>query len=97
VDGDTLTYEWWDQTTNTKLGTGQSVQVSNLASGEHSIVCIVSDGQDGHNVTSSYVSVTVKGGGGGNDNRRTPGFEAIVLTVAIVAAAVIVLGRRKEE
>ncbi|MCK4969548.1 MAG: hypothetical protein KAS77_03440, partial [Thermoplasmata archaeon] len=76
-DGDTLLYTW--SIGERVLGTGQAIEVRDLAPGEHNITLTVSDGLGGE--TSSYVVIEILEPGGDN-----------ALMYLLIAVVVVVVG-----
>jgi len=93
-DGDKITYTWKDETTNTVIGTGDSVIYTPKGTGDHKISLTVSDGQG--ESTSVFVTITVqKAATAGLGTTMMLVLVVVIVLIVVILVAVLMMKRRK--
>jgi hypothetical protein len=89
LDGDELTYKWFLDELE-EVGTGKTLELTNVKPGEHKISVEVTDPSGASSRSDFTFKVTKKSNGG-----DSPGFEGIFVALALLGAIAIVMARRR--
>jgi len=93
-DGDKITFTWKDETTNTVIGTGDSIIYTPKGTGDHKITLTADDGNGGS--TTATVTFNVqKTGTAGLSTTLLLALVVIIVLVIVIIVVVLMMKRRR--